>query len=259
MAFADSVHCANVKPLLFLRHDRHETFGLAATVLPDAGVDYVVSNLWDLPFRLPGLNEVSGIVAFGGDMNVDKTDAYPGLIAERALVREAIVERVPVLGFCFGAQLIARALDAPVYRAPVAEFGFSPLELTESGRTDLLLSAFRDGDMVFLWHEDTFELPPGTDLLATGSRVPMHAFRAGPAAWAFQFHIEVDPPELDAWIAAAGDRIEQKWGRPAEAVKEEAASFLAAQQERATELLGRFAVEVRRAAADRRPERASSA
>jgi len=232
-----------MKPVLLVGHDRVETFGLAPPVLEAEGLDLLEHDA-SQGDALPEVGDLSGIVVFGGEMNVDQTDRHPFLLRERELVRAAVEHGVPYLGICLGAQLLARALGVPVFRAPVREIGFSPLSLTEDGREDPLVSVFSSGDMVFHWHEDTFDLPPGATLLATGDAVRVQAYRTG-AAWGLQFHFEVDEGEMEGWLADAGPGLKDSWGKSAEEIREEAARYLATQERRARELFRRFAGEVR--------------
>jgi GMP synthase-like glutamine amidotransferase len=163
------------------------------------------------------------------------------LLTQRQLMRQAVDAGMPVLGICLGAQMLARALDAPVYRAPVRELGFKPVRITEAGQTDLLLGAFHSGDRVFQWHEDTFDLPEGAELLAAGDDVPVQAFRMGKNAWAVQFHFEVDAEGVDAWLRVAEPSLERVWKRTADAVREELRLCLDQQQQRSRQLFKAFA------------------
>ena len=70
---------------------------------------------------------------------------------------------------------------------------------------DPVLGHYEDGDMVFEWHMDTFELPDGATLLATGDDVANQAFRLGDRTWATQFHFEIDRPEMDLWLDEVAD------------------------------------------------------
>src|SRR5207253_7964614 len=176
--------------------------------------------------RWPALEEIGGLIVFGGEMNVDQTEQHPYLLAQRRLMRGAVDADVPVLGICLGAQMLARALDARVYRAPVRELGFKPVRSTEAGRQDQLLGGFSDGDRVFQWHEDTFDLPQGAELLAAGDEVPTQAFRFGTRAWGVQFHLEVDRDGVDAWLRAAEPTLEATWKRSADEVRDELERYL---------------------------------
>ena len=226
-------------PVLLIGHDPNETFGLAPAGLARRGLE-VVEHRAGSGAALPPIDSVSGVVVFGGAMNVDMTDRYPFLRDERAFVREAADAGVPFLGICLGAQMLARALEREVYPAGVRELSFNVLHLTPEAADDPLMSVFREGDMVFHWHEDTFELPEGATTLGTGDDVHLQAFRIGDHAWGLQFHFEIDRAELELWLDAAGEDVVRAWGKTTARVLEEADRHLSTQEERATELFGRF-------------------
>jgi GMP synthase-like glutamine amidotransferase len=228
-----------MRPVLLIGHDRNETFGLAPAGLAGSGVE-VIEHRALTGSALPPVESVSGVVVFGGSMNVDMTDRYPFLREERAFVREAVDTGVPVLGICLGAQMLARAMDRDVYPAGIRELAFNVLHLTPEAAGDPLMSVFRDGDMVFHWHEDTFDAPEGATILGTGDEVHLQAFRIGELAWGLQFHFEIDRAELEIWLDAAGEDVVRAWGKTTAEVLEEADRFLATQESRATELFGRF-------------------
>jgi GMP synthase (glutamine-hydrolysing) len=236
-----------MQPVLLIGHDPDETFGVAPGTLEAAGIPYREHRA-DRPTSLPALPEISGLVIFGGTMNVDMTDRYPFLGDERALVRTAVDSGVPYLGICLGSQMLARALDHPVYPAGVREIGFNAVHPTSAASGDPLVSVFGDGDMVFHWHEDTFGLPEGATLLATGDLVPMQAFRYGDAAWGIQFHLEVDRAEVGLWLEIAGEDEVLAWGKTAEQVRQETERYIDGHEARARELFGRFWELVRAAA-----------
>src|SRR4051794_39211058 len=64
----------------------------------------------------------AGIAMMGGPMSVN--DPLPWIEPTCALLRDAVAAAVPVVGHCLGGQLLAKALGAPVTRAPVAEIGW---------------------------------------------------------------------------------------------------------------------------------------
>jgi GMP synthase (glutamine-hydrolysing) len=234
-----------MNPVLCLRNDRDDTLGITAAVLAEAGLAVTRLDAFDSEVRWPGLDEISGLVVFGGEMNVDEVERHPYLLTQRQLMRRAVDAGLPVLGICLGAQMLARALDAGVYRAPVRELGFKPVRVTEAGQKDALISAFQTGDRVFQWHEDTFDVPAGAELLATGDEVPVQAFRMGPNAWGVQFHFEVDADGVNAWLRSAEPSLERVWRRSAEEVRDEMRIYLDAQQQRSRVLLTAFAERVR--------------
>jgi len=230
-------------PVLLVRNDAYETFGVAPGALAWAGCDVRTVNLTASGAAPPPLSEVSAVIAFGGTANVDQTDRFPHLATARDLTREALERGVPYLGICLGSQLLARAMDRPVVKAPVKEVGFEPIHPTADAAGDALLSLYADGDMVFQWHEDTYELPEGATLLATGDRIPVQAYRVGETAWGIQFHQELDATELGWWIQIAEEEVDlgETWGKSAEELRSEAERHMAAHEERGRELFRRFA------------------
>jgi GMP synthase (glutamine-hydrolysing) len=212
-------------------------------------MDLAVVEAWDPAGSWPSLDEVSGIVEFGGEMNVDDTERLPSLVRERVMARQAVERGIPFLGACLGAQILARSLDHPVFRAHAKEIGFAPLRPAPAASEDPILSVYGDGDMVFHWHEDTFELPTGADLLATGDVIDVQAFRAGSRAWGLQFHFEIDAPELELWLDDADAKLdlESTWGKSSAEIRDEASRFLARHEEAGREVFRRFADVVRRA------------
>jgi len=236
-----------MNPVLCVRNDRDDTLGITPATLATAGVPLLRLDAFDAAVQWPALEEISGLIVFGGEMNVDETEQHSYLLTERDLMRRAVDAGMPVLGICLGAQMLARALDAPVYRTPVRELGFKTVRLTAAGQRDILLSAFQTGDRVFQWHEDTFDLPAGADLLVAGDDVPHQAFRFGRTAWGVQFHFEVDAQGVEAWLRVAEPMLKRVWQRTADEIRDELRIYLDAQQQRSQALLAAFAGQVRSA------------
>lgn len=233
-----------MRPVLLIGHADWETFGVVPGTLDAEGLPWI-EHLAHTGAALPELSEVSGVVVYGGIMNVDMTAEYPFLETERGYVRAALGAGVPYLGICLGGQMLARALGHPVYSAGVREIGFNALHPTPEASEDPLLSVFHDGDVVFHWHEDTFDPPDGATILGTGDDVHLQAFRIGDLAWGLQFHFEIDRAELEIWLEAAGEDVVRAWGKTTAQVLDEADRFLSTQESRATELFGRFGELVR--------------
>src|SRR6185369_16402405 len=82
---------------------------------------------------LPPHDEVAGVVAMGGPMNVDELDRFPALAAEREWLAAAHERGMPALGICLGAQLLARALGAEVRPGERPEVGFAAVEVHDPG------------------------------------------------------------------------------------------------------------------------------
>lgn len=219
--------------------------------MADAGMEVTIWQAISGEPR-PDLDEVSGVVVFGGSCNVDDHSDYPFLADVKGLTREAVDRGVPVLGICLGAQVLARALDRAVPPSPVREVGFEPVRPTAEAADDALLSHLGDGDMHFQWHQDTVELPEGAVVLATGDRVPVQAFRVGDRAWGVQFHLEVDRAEVGWWLDVYADKggdIASSWGKSEDAVRSETERFVDGAEDRGREVFRRFAKVVKEVSA----------
>ena len=115
---------------------------------------------------------------------------------------------LPTLGICLGAQLLAHVLGAPVQRHHEAEIGWYDLHTTETGRHDPVFAPLGDGMPVFQWHSYRFEVPQGASHLARTDSCESQAFRYGDNAYGFQFHLEMDEPLIERWLANPAYRAE---------------------------------------------------
>jgi len=97
---------------------------------------------------------------------------------------------VPVLGICYGMQLLAHSLGGLVERAEVGEFGRSELRVREEGR---LLRGLPHEQSCWMSHRDTVRrAPPGFTELASSTASPVAAFESPERGiYAIQFHPEV--------------------------------------------------------------------
>jgi GMP synthase-like glutamine amidotransferase len=237
-----------MKPILFVRCDSLDTSGLAPDAVRAAGADVWLWESRESGTDRPDLADVNGVVLFGSTYNVEHAEEQPFIKEVRELTLDAVDRGTPFLGVCFGAQVLAWALDAEVGKAPVREVGFEPVHPGSEAAIDPLLAHYRDGDRVFQWHMDTFEPPAGATMLATGDRVHNQAFRVGERTWGVQWHLEVDRPELEQWLdtfSAEGGDLKTEWGKSPDDVRAEADTLLAAHEEKGRELFTRFVEVVR--------------
>ena len=79
------------------------------------------------------------------------------------------------------------------------EVGILPIELTEAGQADPVLSGLGDSFPALQWHGDTFDLPAGAVQLGRSVAYQHQAFRVGPRAYGLQFHLEVTGEMVAAW------------------------------------------------------------
>ncbi len=189
-----------MKRAVAVRHVAFEDLGLLSGVLQagayspayaDAGVD----TLGDIR-----LDQDDVLVVLGGPISAFDDERYPFLVDELRLIEQCLRRRVPVLGICLGAQLVARALGVSVYPGIVKEIGFASVQLTVEGRSSCLGHLEQAMSPVLHWHGDTFDLPVGAVRLAVTSATPNQAFSMGKRVLALQFHIEVDPAQFERWL-----------------------------------------------------------
>jgi GMP synthase-like glutamine amidotransferase len=120
------------------------------------------------------------------------------------LIARAAEQDIPVLGLCLGAQLASLALGGRVSRRPDGFcIGWRPVVLANH---DSLTAALPCCAELLHWHQDHFDLPPGSVPLMLGS----DAFRLGSVA-GIQAHPEVNVSLLRRWLARDGarDRLAQ--------------------------------------------------
>jgi len=185
--------------VLIIQHVDIEGPGLIEYCLNQGKTSYKILNLKP-GIHLPKLDDFTHMVILGGPMNVYEEDHYPFLRDEDLFIKEAIQRGKSVLGICLGAQLMAKALGAKVFKAPIKEIGWYDVSLTEIGSQDPLFSNLPKTFSVFQWHEDTFEIPKGGKLIATSSPVPHQAFRYGEKVYGLQFHLEVTEEMIREWM-----------------------------------------------------------
>lgn len=148
----------------------------------------------------PALDGVDAAMVFGGSMHIDQEPTHPWLRGEKQLLRELLDRRLPLLGVCLGAQLLAEAAGARPRRAARPEIGWHRVEVTPDGAGDPLVGPLAPAFEAFLWHSYEAPLPPGAVRLAA-TPLCLQAFRLGEArAWGVQFHAEVTPSILEAWL-----------------------------------------------------------
>lgn len=153
--------------------------------------------------KLPAPEEFDGVVVTGSAAMVSEHEAW----AERTAVwlRGAVAVGVPVLGICFGHQLLAHALGGRVGPNPRGrEIGTVSVALKEGSATDPLLGGLPGRIDVHATHlESVLELPPGAQLLASSALDPHQAFRVpGRPAWGLQFHPEFSAEVVRGYLEA---------------------------------------------------------
>ncbi len=170
-----------------------------------------------IPYRLlrcyrgepvPSLDQtVLGLVFMGGVMSANDNDAW--LLAELALISQALDQDIPVLGHCLGGQLISKALGASITQNAVAEVGWHHCYRHQSAHSSSWLEGLPDPFTMFHWHYETFSLPAGADHLFCSQHCANQAYSIGDNVLAMQCHVEMTLPLVTDWINNWQDQLQQ--------------------------------------------------
>ncbi|MGD9424514.1 glutamine amidotransferase [Pantoea sp. NSTU24] len=169
---------------------------------------------------LPDFDQISGAILSGSWAMV--TDHADWSERSAAWVRAAIDYRLPLLGVCYGHQLMAYALGGTVADNPQGwERGLLPIRCTEQAQRDPLLQKLPAGFSVWLSHrQSVVTAPPHAQVLATSELDGCQILRYSPQALSVQFHPEFSRRIMDACLPSGtveeggGCRIEGKdWAR----------------------------------------------
>jgi GMP synthase-like glutamine amidotransferase len=175
------------------QHTPSEPPGYLEEVFSGYNIPVEYQYLWETNEAIAP--DATHLVFLGGPMSVNDEAEFPYLAQEKELIRRAVKKNVPVLGLCLGAQLIAAAHGAKVYRF-INETGWFPVHRVPEA--DRVFSTFPESFFVFQMHGETFEVPYGGRLLCTGESVKNQAFRLK-SATGLQFHLEMTAELIVDW------------------------------------------------------------
>jgi GMP synthase-like glutamine amidotransferase len=164
-------------------------------------------------------------------------DHKPFVRREATLMQRAVDEDVPVLGLCFGGQMLARVLGSENYRSNEAEIGWLPVRTWDAN----LVS---EGPW-FQWHFDVFTAPAGARVVAE-TDVGVQAFVAG-RSLGLQFHPEVTTQIMDDWVREYRHELDDEGVDP-DALLEETHRLAEQSRTNAMRLFDRFLRDVARLA-----------
>jgi GMP synthase-like glutamine amidotransferase len=174
----------------YLQHVSFEGLGSIESWIEAAGYRITKTQFFKSA-NLPKPDEIDLLIVMGGPMSVNDEDKFPWLVQEKQFIYDIIESGKSVLGVCLGAQLIASAMGAKVYKNTVKEIGWFPVSgIISTNRTTF---RFPLSTEVFHWHGETFNLPDGAIQLARSEACENQSFQFGRSVIGLQFHLETTP------------------------------------------------------------------
>ena len=192
-----------MKPVAIFRHFPTEGPGYFSTFLDSHSIPWQLIRI-DANETVPSsTNGFSGLVFMGGPMSVN--DDLPWIAPALALIRQAVVSNIPVLGHCLGGQLMSKALGGVVTRSSVKEIGWGEVRIADNDTA----RAWFDETVAFEafhWHGETFTIPKGATLLLSSHCCENQVF-ALDGHLALQCHVEMTQEMVKTWCETGAAEI----------------------------------------------------
>lgn len=184
-----------LKPVLIRQHEESTPPGLLVDWLRERGIPFEVHNSWLEP-AAPDPSGYSFVASLGSPHGPNDTHE-PAVVEELKLIDGAVERDVPVLGLCFGGQVLSAVLGGRVERAPRPELGWREIETDDPATVP--------AGPWLEWHYERFTTPPGAvELARTADAV--QAFRLGPHL-GVQFHPESTVEIVARWAGMDTERL----------------------------------------------------
>ena len=224
---------------LLIQHDHICTPGFVGERLLDRGFDLVVHQVVredrflspNVEIEFPDPTDFDAIIPMGAPWSVYDHEAIGAWVpAELTMLRDAHQHEVPVLGICFGGQMLAAAHGGSVARSAAPEIGWVNVDSDDE-------SLVPSGTW-FQWHYDRWQLPKHAQEVAHNGN-SSQAFVLG-RNLAVQFHPEMTSEILTSWIATGGAAEIDQFGMELETLVRQTAENDVSNRERAHRLVDQF-------------------
>ena len=197
--------------ILVIQHNLDDHLNELARPLLEAGIQIDSWDVENAPAPTHDVSGYDGIISLGAIAGVLDEQEHAWMPIERKMFEQALELEMPLLGICFGSQLLASAAGAKVYKVHTPEVGWTKVVMDQKSKSDALMNALGSDPEVFHFHYDTFDLPEGAELFGVTGDIKQ-AFKVGPKAWGMQFHIEVGLAAMHSWFATYAREFEKLAG-----------------------------------------------
>lgn len=192
-----------MKPVVIFRHAATEGPGYLATFLDEHHIPWQLVKI-DENDALPStILEFSGVVLMGGPMSVN--DDLPWIAPLLALIRQAYMADIPLLGHCLGGQLISKALGGVVTKNAIKEIGWGSVDVSTNITAQHWFGELEKFNS-FHWHGETFSLPDNAVHILSSPHCENQAYAIGKHL-AFQCHIEMTAEMVQSWCEVGADEL----------------------------------------------------
>ena len=172
------------------------------------GLDVVRYHAFNGEFP-ESLDDYDGIFLSGSPHG--SYEDIPFINREHELIRKAAEKRIPMLGICFGSQIMASALCGrdQVFRRDFCEIGYKDLPTTEAVRTDRITGDLGESVNMFVWHNDEVRADhPDMVILAYSDICPNQVWRfRDQRIWGIQGHPEITAEQAPLWFEENRERM----------------------------------------------------
>lgn len=193
------VHC--------IQHVKFEVPGTITEWIEKKNHSFSTTDLYENE-NFPEIDTFDLLIVMGGPMNIYEYEKYPWLKREKAFLEKTIGDGKTVLGICLGAQLLADALNAKVFKNQYKEIGWFPVSVFREGESEIpFLEGIPDKFIAFHWHGDTFDLPEGAGLLFESKACKNQGFIYENRVIGLQFHLEMNEQTIRNVIENCRDEL----------------------------------------------------
>ena len=200
------------KKRLLLLHNgtKRETSSWVSRQFAEAGLE--VDSYWAFNNEFPETLESYDGVYISGSPHAAYEDV-PFIQREHELIADAAEQDLPMLGVCFGSQIMASALCGreQVFRRESCEVGYKWIDFTEAGKEDPLTAHLDPSVYMFIWHNDEVrDDHPDMTILASSDACPNQIWRYRERPfWGIQGHPEITKANAEFWFDNDGAAFEQ--------------------------------------------------